>query len=62
MKFKDSMMPIKKPDATIAGMIGTKISPNVFIARWNQLPLAAPYALASSLLTAAAPDCAINSS
>ncbi len=62
MNLSDSIMPIRKPDATIAGMIGTKISPSVLIARWNQLPFRAPCAFASSLLTAAAPDCAMNSS
>ena len=62
MNLSDSIMPIRKPDATIAGMIGTKMSPRVLIARWNQLPFCAACALASSLLTADAPDCAMNCS
>ena len=33
IKFRASIIPIKKPLATMAGIIGTKISPNVLIAR-----------------------------
>ena len=34
MKFRASMMPMRKPDATMAGMMGTKMSPRVLMARW----------------------------
>ena len=33
MKFSASMMPMRKPDATMAGMMGTKMSPRVLMAR-----------------------------
>ena len=52
IKFSDSMMPIRKPDATIAGMIGTKMSPSVLINRWNGFPFCAAAALTSSLVIA----------
>ena len=33
------MIPMRKPDATIAGMIGTKMSPSVLMARWEPVAL-----------------------
>ncbi len=39
---------MKRPVATIAGRIGTKTSPKVRIARWNQLPCLAASAFCSS--------------
>ena len=33
IKFKASIIPIKNPLATMAGIMGTKISPNVLIPR-----------------------------
>ena len=41
-------IPINNPVATIAGKIGTKTSPKVRIARWNQFPCLAASAFISS--------------
>ncbi len=62
IKFKDSIIPIKKPLATIAGIIGTKISPNVLIALLNKFVCAVAAAFTSSLVLAVSPEIAINSS
>ncbi len=62
MKVNASMIPIRKPLATIAGIIGTKTSPKVLIARLNRFCLAAAAALASSFDAAVRPEMAINSS
>ena len=61
-KFNDSIIPIRKPDATIAGMIGTKMSPSVLIKRWKGFPLLAASFLTSSFVAAEIPAIAINSS
>ena len=42
------MIPIKKPLATMAGMIGTKISPSSLIARMNQFCFSAAASFASA--------------
>ena len=42
--------PMKRPVATITGMIGTNTSPNVRMARWNQFPCLAASAFMSSLM------------
>ena len=62
MKFSASMIPIRNPLATIAGMIGTKMSPNVLIACLYQGCFAAAAAFTSSLLAPVRPDTARNSS
>ena len=47
--MKRPRTPMKRPVATITGMIGTKTSPKVRIARWNQFPCLAASAFMSSL-------------
>ena len=46
MKFSASMMPMRKPLATMAGMMGTKMSPSVLMARlkgfWRRRPPPSP--------------------
>ena len=56
------MIPIKNPLATIAGMIGTKISPSVLISLCIGLALDAATFLSSSLLLSDIPAIWINSS
>ena len=46
----------------MAGIIGTKISPSVLIARMNQFCLSAAAALTSSFVPSDAPERAMNSS
>ena len=48
-RSKRPRRPMKRPVATITGMIGTKTSPKVRIARWNQFPCLAASAFISSL-------------
>ena len=43
-------MPIRKPEATMAGMMGTKMSPSVLMACWYQGALAAAACLTSSFV------------
>ena len=62
MKFSASIMPMRKPLATMAGMMGTKISPRHLMARLKIFCLAAAAALTSSLVAAVRPEMAINSS
>ena len=56
------MIPIRNPEATMAGMIGTKISPNVFINLWNIFVLAAAADFAYSFVAPDIPATFINSS
>ena len=46
---------MKRPVATIAGMIGTNTSPNVRTARWNQLPCFAASAFISLVVEVGKP-------
>ena len=57
-----SVRPMSRPEATMAGMMGTKTSPSALMARWNGLALAAAAALASSFELAEMPARAMNSS
>lgn len=56
------MMSMSIPDATMAGMMGTKTSERTLMARWNALPWLAAASLASALEAAVTPDCLMNSS
>ena len=56
------MIPIKKPLATMAGMIGTKISPNSLMAFINQFCFSVAASFASAFVLAVIPAIAINSS
>ena len=62
MKFSASMMPMRKPDATMAGMMGTKMSPRVLMARWYHGALAAAACLTSSFVAPVMSASAVNSS
>ena len=62
IKSSAFMIPIRNPEATMAGMIGTKISPKVFINLWNTFVLAAAAAFASSFVAPDIPATFINSS
>ena len=62
MKFNASMIPIRNPLATIAGMIGTKISPSVLMACLYQGCFAVAAAFASSVLAPVNPEMLKNSS
>ena len=62
MKFNASMMPIRKPEATMAGMMGTKMSPRVLMARWYQGARAAAACFTSSLLPPSMPASRIKAS
>ncbi len=52
---------MKRPVATIAGMIGTNTSPNVRMARWNQLPCFAASAFCSELVEVGRPRATTSS-
>ena len=54
------MIPIRKPLATIAGMMGTKISPKSLMALINTFCCLAAAALASAFVLAVMPAMAIN--
>ena len=56
------MMPMSMPDATMAGMMGTKTSERTLMARWRALPLLAAASFASSLDAADTPDWAMKAS
>lgn len=56
------MMPMSMPDATMAGMMGTKTSERTLMARWKTLPCLAASSFASALLTAVMPPWLMNSS
>ena len=62
MKVRASMMPIRKPEATMAGMMGTKMSPSVLIIRLGRGCFAAAAAFTSSLVAAVRPVTFRNSS
>ncbi len=62
IKVKASIIPIRKPLATIAGIMGTKTSPKVLMARLKIFCLAAAAALTSSFDAAVRPEMAMNSS
>lgn len=53
---------LRVPEATMAGMMGTKISPSVLMARWYHGALEAAACLTSSLLAPVIPARAVNSS
>ena len=54
------MIPIKNPLATMAGIIGTKISPRSLIARINQFCFCTAASFASALELAVTPAISIN--
>ena len=60
--LKPSSSPIKRPLATIAGMIGTNTSPSVLIIRLKIFCFAVAACFTSSLVAAVMPAIAINSS
>ena len=62
MKSSVFMIPIRKPLATIAGMIGTKMSPRSLMAFINQFCFSAAASFASAFVLAVMPAIAINSS
>ena len=62
MKSREFMIPMRKPLATIAGMIGTKISPSSLIARMNTFCFCAAASFASAFELAVMPAMAMNSS
>ena len=61
IKSSEFMIPIKKPLATMAGIIGTKISPSSLIARMNQFCFSAAASFASAFELAVIPAMSINS-
>ena len=62
MKSSAFIIPIRKPLATMAGIIGTKISPNSLMAFINQFCFSAAASFASAFVLAVIPAIAINSS
>ena len=56
------MIPIRNPLATMAGMIGTKMSPRSLIALINIFCFCTAASLASALELAVTPETAMNSS
>ena len=52
---------MKRPVATIAGMIGTKTSPKVRIARWKALPCLAASAFCSPVVAVGKPRATTSS-
>ena len=63
MKLSALMMPSSRPEATMAGMMGTKTSPRSLIARMNGLVCcSAAAALTSALVAAVMWPSAMNSS
>ena len=62
MKSREFMMPIRKPLATIAGIMGTKMSPRSLIARMSTFCLRAAASLASAFVLAVMLPMSINSS
>ena len=62
MKFRASMIPMRNPLATMAGMIGTKMSPSVLMACLYHGCFAVAAAFASSVLAPVRPEMLKNSS
>ena len=62
MKSREFMIPIRKPLATIAGMIGTKMSPRSLTALINMFCFCAAASFASALELAVIPAMEMNSS
>ena len=52
---------MKRPVATITGIIGTKTSPKVRMARWNQFPCLAASAFISALVEVGKPRATTSS-
>ena len=62
MKSKEFMIPMRKPLATIAGMMGTKMSPRSLIALMKTFCFCAAASFASALELAVIPASEMNSS
>ena len=56
------MIPSSRPEATMAGMMGTKTSPSTLIARIKMFCCCAAASLTSALVAASTPLSAMNSS
>ena len=57
-----SVRPMSRPEATMAGMMGTKTSPSALMARWKGLAFCAAACLTSSFEAAETPASLMNSS
>ena len=62
IKFRASIIPIRNPLATIAGIMGTKMSPSVLMARLKIFCWAAAACFTSAFVAADRPDTCRNSS
>ena len=62
MKSSEFMIPIRKPLATMAGIIGTKMSPSSLIALRNIFCCLAAASFASAFVLAVMPAIEMNSS